>query len=57
MTRKILTLIFSIVIFKHEVNIYQIASLIIVFGGIFYEILDEFILGKRNPLNMKEALD
>ena len=43
MTRKVATIILSIVIFKHHVNLGQICCLTLVFGSLAYEILDEFV--------------
>lgn len=34
---KIMTIVFSIIVFKHEINWIQIVSLVIVFRGLFYE--------------------
>ena len=48
MTRKVATIILSIVIFKHHVNLGQICCLTLVFGSLAYEILDEFVF-KPDP--------
>jgi len=39
-TRKILTILYSIYYFKHKTNLYMWISLVLVFGGIIYELAD-----------------
>jgi len=39
-TRKIVTILYSIYYFKHVTNIYMWVCLILVFGGIIYELVD-----------------
>lgn len=46
-TRKILTVILSIFIFNHDVNINQWIAIIIVFSGMFYELYEELRNEKR----------
>ena len=40
-TRKILTILYSIYYFNHKTNLYMWIALVLVFGGIFYELADE----------------
>ena len=40
MTRKVMTIILSLIIFKHKINLIQIGCLALVFGSLAYEILD-----------------
>ena len=40
-TRKILTILYSIYYFNHTTNLYMWISLVLVFGGIIYELVDE----------------
>lgn len=40
-TRKIVTILYSIYYFKHATNIYMWISIVLVFGGIIYELVDE----------------
>ncbi len=40
-TRKVFTVLLSIFIFNHKMNIYQWVALILVFGGMGYELIDE----------------
>ena len=40
-TRKILTVILSIFIFNHDINLYQWVAIAIVFLGMFYEFYEE----------------
>ena len=40
-TRKILTILYSIYHFNHKTNLYMWISLVLVFGGIIYELVDE----------------
>ena len=40
-TRKVFTVLLSIFIFNHKMNIYQWVALILVFGGMGYELVDE----------------
>lgn len=42
MTRKVFTIVLSILLFKHKINLHQIASLAVVFGALSIELLDEF---------------
>lgn len=49
-TRKVFTVLLSIFIFNHKMNMYQWLALILVFGGMGYELVDELysdIFGKR----------
>jgi len=40
-SRKVLTVLLSIYTFNHHLNIYQIIALVLVFGGMTYELIDE----------------
>ena len=40
-TRKIFTILYSIYYFNHKTNIYMWIALVLVFGGIIYELVDE----------------
>jgi drug/metabolite transporter (DMT)-like permease len=40
-TRKILTILYSIYYFRHPTNLYMWICLVLVFGGIIYELADE----------------
>jgi UDP-galactose transporter B1 len=40
-TRKVFTVLLSIFIFNHKMNIYQWIALVMVFGGMGYELFDE----------------
>jgi len=40
-TRKVFTVLLSIYLYNHHVNIYQIIALVLVFGGMIYELIDE----------------
>ena len=44
-TRKVLTVLLSIIIFKHGLNMWQVVSIILVFGGLAYELYEE--IGKK----------
>ena len=49
-TRKVFTVLLSIFIFNHKMNTYQWLALILVFGGMGYELIDELysdIFGKK----------
>lgn len=49
-TRKVFTVLLSIFIFNHKMNMYQWLALILVFGGMGYELVDELysdIFGKK----------
>ena len=49
-TRKVFTVLLSIFIFNHKMNMYQWVALILVFGGMGYELIDELfsdIFGKK----------
>ena len=49
-TRKVFTVLLSIFIFNHKMNMYQWIALILVFGGMGYELIDELfsdIFGKK----------
>ena len=39
-TRKILTILYSIYYFQHSTNLYMWIALVMVFGGIIYELVD-----------------
>ena len=40
-TRKVLTVLLSIVIYKHSINLTQWVAIFLVFGGLSYEVSDE----------------
>lgn len=40
-TRKVFTVLLSIIIFGHAVNAYQWLSILMVFGGLGYELFEE----------------
>ncbi len=42
-TRKVFTVLLSIYIYNHKMNVYQWVALVIVFSGMIYELSDEFI--------------
>lgn len=46
-TRKILTVILSIFIFNHDVNLNQWIAILIVFSGMFYELYEELSNEKK----------
>lgn len=56
-TRKILTILYSIYYFKHATNLYMWICLILVFGGIIYELVDElyYDLSGESPLKIKKT--
>lgn len=54
-TRKIFTILLSIVVFGHYVNIPQWFSILLVFGGLVYELYEE-LSGKKAKTNEKEQV-
>ena len=40
MTRKVMTIVLSIVVYRHQINVYQIGCLVLVFGSLGFEVLD-----------------
>ena len=44
-TRKVLTVLLSIIIFKHGLNMWQVLSIFLVFGALAYELYEE--IGKK----------
>ncbi len=58
-TRKILTILYSIYYFNHATNLYMWIALVMVFGGIIYELIDELyydISGEKMIKIKKEAI-
>lgn len=49
-TRKIFTILLSIIVFGHYVNISQWVSILFVFGGLAYELFEE-LSGKKEKTN------
>ena len=45
--RKVLTVLLSILIYKHPINIWQWISLLLVFGGLAYEVSEEIASKKK----------
>lgn len=53
-TRKVFTVLLSIFIFNHKMNTYQWMALVLVFGGMGYELIDELYLDIKNK-SLKRA--
>jgi len=57
-TRKVFTVLLSIFIFNHKMNGYQWVALLLVFGGMGYELVDELysdIFGKKHKLSKSDS--
>ena len=57
-TRKVFTVLLSIFIFNHKMNGYQWLALILVFGGMGYELIDELysdLFGKHKKIERADS--
>lgn len=58
-TRKVFTVLLSIYIYEHPTNIWMWMALVLVFGGLIYELADElyYDLTGEKPLKVKKGND
>lgn len=58
-TRKVFTVLLSIYIYSHHINAEQVFALVLVFGGMTYELVDELyydLTGESKIRVLKSAL-
>lgn len=56
MTRQIVTIILSIIIFNHSITLHQVGCIVLLFGSLFYEFVDEFYFSKKLSADQKEKI-
>jgi len=54
MTRKVLSMLLSLYLFQRVISVGMMIGLVLVFGGLFYEIVDEtyYLLTKTSPMKV-----